>query len=397
MPRLSAPSSVLGGFLATTVLGCAVLRSLAGTNSVDLEGADMRSMGVDIRKQEKTICPRERVQMAVFANVVLKGESQPKKLETWAGAPGANRNGKLSFEDFAFHSAQGSFDADGWFTPNRDVLATVDKELSLETVFGAAPTSSRSPPATSPTTAAFTASGRAGGWDLRGHRVRRKRRSSGSSGSEHRAGRSGDRGRTGSPGGSGGQGAAVPTLVAFATYVKTPVLRELVAMRWRAARADFVLAHPEGNLVILARGGGGGRGGDGGSGGHGGHGGSGNPGGSAGSGALGGAAGSGGGGRFRRERRAHLRRTLSRSSRTTSRSTSRRRLGGARTRWDAGSAVGRGGADRARAATVATAPRASPAPTARRAVRAPRAAPRRTRATSREVPEARRDHAALRS
>ena len=119
--------------LPVVLAGCGVLRSLAGRNTVDLEGADVRAMSVDIRKQDKTICPRERVQMAIFADVVLAGDKQPKKLETWYG-PGS-RNGKMDFDAFAFHSEQGQFDAEGWFTPNSDVLATAGREFQLTTVY----------------------------------------------------------------------------------------------------------------------------------------------------------------------------------------------------------------------------------------------------------------------
>src|SRR5579859_3318395 len=58
---------------------CAFFRQLFGANTIDLEKADVRTMGVDIRKAQKTICPRERVQMAVFVDVVLEGEKEVKK------------------------------------------------------------------------------------------------------------------------------------------------------------------------------------------------------------------------------------------------------------------------------------------------------------------------------
>ena len=70
--RRSTLLFIASGLLLSTTASCVVFRSLAGKNTLDLEGADVRSMGVDIRKREKTICPRERVQMAVFADLVLK-------------------------------------------------------------------------------------------------------------------------------------------------------------------------------------------------------------------------------------------------------------------------------------------------------------------------------------
>src|SRR5262249_36049520 len=89
---LRAMTSVKLSLLALTSVtslsllsGCGFLKSLVGKNSVDLEGATVKSMAVDIRKGQKTICPRESVQMGVFAEVVLKGDSDAKKLETYTG------------------------------------------------------------------------------------------------------------------------------------------------------------------------------------------------------------------------------------------------------------------------------------------------------------------------
>ena len=93
--------------------GCGFFRRLAGNDTVDLKKAQVDSMSVDLRRAQKTICPREPVQMAVFAKVTLEGEKEAKNVETWQGKAGVNKNDKMEFTDFAFHSEQGSFDQDG--------------------------------------------------------------------------------------------------------------------------------------------------------------------------------------------------------------------------------------------------------------------------------------------
>jgi hypothetical protein len=119
-------------FAPVMLSACAFFRQLAGTNTIDLEKADVRAMGVDIRKQQKTICPRERVQMAVFMDVVLGGEKETKKVETWQRE--GDRNGRVDFDEFAFASAAGTFDRRGWFSPDASLLATVGREIEIKTV-----------------------------------------------------------------------------------------------------------------------------------------------------------------------------------------------------------------------------------------------------------------------
>ena len=152
MPRLNltSPKSVRRFFpaaglqrkaiLAAVLLsagagGCSFLKSLAGANTIDLAEAEVKSMSVDIRKEQKTICPREPVQMAVFAQVMLKGEKEVKSFETWEGKGRVNKNERLDFPDFAFHSKDGTFDEEGWFSPNRNLLASVSTEFEITTAY----------------------------------------------------------------------------------------------------------------------------------------------------------------------------------------------------------------------------------------------------------------------
>ena len=116
------------------------MKSLVGKNSVDLSEAQMQKMDVGLRKQDPTICPREKIQMVVMADVLLKGDKQAKKLETFTGGAEANKNDKMEFRDFTFASNLGQFDQYGFLTPNQDVLASTDKEFEVVTAYKREPT-----------------------------------------------------------------------------------------------------------------------------------------------------------------------------------------------------------------------------------------------------------------
>ena len=103
--RIAVAALLFAG--GSTLGGCHFWNHLWGKDTVDLSKADVQSMSVDIRKERKTICPREQVQMAVFADVILEGDKDKKSLETWAGKGSVNKNDKMDFVDFAFHSDQG--------------------------------------------------------------------------------------------------------------------------------------------------------------------------------------------------------------------------------------------------------------------------------------------------
>lgn len=282
---------------ATTSVGCGFFRRLAGNDTISLEKAEVKSMSVDLRRQNKTICPREPVQMAVYAEVVLEGDKQGKQVETWAGRGDVNKNDKLEFADFAFHSEQGQFDRDGWFTPNSNVLLTAGKEFEIKSVFRRRPdkftfTTSYKPD--------YTCIKGAGGGGSPGHDGQGGNAGApgkeGKMGSASAGGGSGGDGGTGTPGGQGTDGSPGPRIVAYATMVKTPFYDRLVAIALDGDSQDFLLV-PEGQPITLhANGGAGGLGGHGGQGGHGGPGGSGNPGGHGGKGGPGGNGGSGGNG-----------------------------------------------------------------------------------------------------
>ncbi len=281
--------------LTLPISGCGFFRSLSGENTISLEGAQVKSMSVDLRRQQKTICPREPVQMAVFAEVLREGADAPEKLETWAGGADANKNDKLDFAEFRFRSPQGTFDAAGWFTPERDLLRTASGELSIETIYVRQPsqftfTTSYKPDYTCIKGAGAPAASGGAGESATGGADGE----AGETGSKDAAGGRGADGGHGGDGGRGADGAAGLRVEMFATMVKTPHYEKLVAISLGGDVRDFLLL-PEGQAMsLIASGGAGGPGGSGGVGGRGGPGGGGNPGGNGGSGGNGGAGGPGG-------------------------------------------------------------------------------------------------------
>ncbi len=294
----SFPSKILlAALVCASATGCGALRRLAGNDTVNLEKADVKSMSVDLRRQQKTICPREPVQMAVFMEVVLDGDKDKKQVETWQGRGSVNKNDKLEFTEFAFHSDQGSFDQDGWFSPNPDVLATAGKEFEIKSVFRKRPDKFSMSTTYKPDYACIKnaggggASGGAGspGGDGESGRY-------GQGGSSSQAGGDGGDGSPGSNGGKGTDGGPGPRFSAYATMVKTPFYDRLVAIVIEGDKQDFLLVPEGAPVTIRANGGAGGAGGRGGHGGSGGSGGSGNPGGNGGRGAAGGGGGRGGNG-----------------------------------------------------------------------------------------------------
>jgi len=283
--------------LCLSSTGCGACRRLAGTDTILLEKAEVKSMSVDIRRAQKTVCPRQPVQMAVFADVVLEGAGAPRACETWQGRGQVNKNDKLDFTEFAFHTEQGTIDRDGWLAPTPDLLLTAGKEIEVKTVYRRRPDKFTFTTSYKPDYACITdgaEGGRAGHAGPSGSDGAAGRSGASSSGSG--SGGDGGDGAPGNPGGTGETGGPGPRLVVYATMVKTAFYERLVAIEVEGDRSDLLLA-PEGQVVTIhASGGPGGSGGHGGHGGAGGSGGSGNPGGKGGRGSQGGAGGPGGNG-----------------------------------------------------------------------------------------------------
>jgi hypothetical protein len=281
----------------SSVTGCGALRRLAGNDTVNLEKAEVKSMSVDIRRQQKTICPRDNVQMAIFADVVLDGDKAPKPVETWQGKGSVNKNDKLDFVDFAFQSDQGTFDRDGWFAPNHDLLTTVSKEFSIKSVYRRRPDKFSFTTTYKPDYSCIKEGGGGGGAGKEGPAGGDgSSGKSGASGSSSSSGGEGGDGGSGTSGGSGGDGTQGPKLTVYATVVKTAFYERLIAISIDGDQKDFLLVPEGAPITIKARGGEGGIGGHGGRGGSGGGGGAGNPGGRGGKGGQGGNGGNGGNG-----------------------------------------------------------------------------------------------------
>lgn len=296
-PFVVVSALAAGASTAVTLPGCHAWNRLWGKDTVNLEKADIKSMSVDIRKERKTICPREPVQMAVFADVILDGETNQKSFETWAGRGSVNKNDKMEFTEFAFHSDLGEFDGEGWFAPKADLLATADKEFEIKTVFKKRPDKFSFTTKYKPDYQCIKGGGRGGQAGNGGNGgPSGNPGQDGKLGSDSQSGGSGSQGSPGGPGGDGGNGGAGPHVQAFATMVKTPYYDKLVAIKLSGDVDDFLLAPVDQPIVLKATGGPGGPGGTGGSGGRGGAGGGGNPGGQGGQGGQGGNGGRGGNG-----------------------------------------------------------------------------------------------------
>ena len=251
-PLLAAAVLVLS---ASTLTGCHFFNHLLGKDSVDLSKADVQSMSVDIRKERKTICPREPVQMAIFVDAILEGEKEKKPFETFTGHAEANKNDKLEFVDFAFNSEQGTVDKNGWFAPNESVLATADKEFLIKTVYKRRPDKFSFDTKYKPDYQCIKGGGKGGDAGAGGGSG-----SSGQSGkdgqygSDSQSGGQGSAGGQGGPGADGSNGGAGPHIVAYATYAKTPFYDKLVAIKISGDVDDFLLAPIDQPIVLRAGG-----------------------------------------------------------------------------------------------------------------------------------------------
>jgi uncharacterized membrane protein YgcG len=296
--RINRPVTKLLPLVALSVVaaapGCGVIRQLQGEDTVTLEKADVQSMSVDIRQEKKTICPGESVQMHIVVNAKFEGDKAPKAVETWQGQAGVNKNDKLDFTEFAFDSAFGKVDQNGWFHSSSDMMLTIDKEYEVKTVLRRRPDKFTFKTTYKPDyncvkeLGASGQSGRSGPYGESG-----RSGSSGQSGSSSAGGGKGGDGSPGGPGGNGTDGSAGPHVTAYATFVKTPFYDKLLLVKLTGEGNGFALASAEKPFAIFASGGPGGNGGGGGSGGAGGGGGSGNPAGAGGNGGQGGNGGNG--------------------------------------------------------------------------------------------------------
>ncbi|MBC8068778.1 MAG: hypothetical protein IAG13_10635, partial [Deltaproteobacteria bacterium] len=285
--------------LFTPSTGCGLITlavNAAKKNTVDMDRWQVKKISLGLREQD-AICPRAPVQIAVFADADhKKRKDKSKKLETWKGdAAGANRIGKMGFEEFEFTLSGGELDPKtGVFVPNPDLLATAVSGFSIAAKYKRDAKVETTKVDYAPSYACITWAGSAGMSGPTGEM--------GPSGNSGAAGQGGDSSKAGGDGGSGtggglagngGDGGPGPNIVAYATIVKTPHHDHLVLLQVTGDVTDTLLFDPKQPIVLSAKGGSGGSGGTGGAGGAGGSGGSGYVGGRGGNGGPGGQGGNG--------------------------------------------------------------------------------------------------------
>ncbi|MBC8067275.1 MAG: hypothetical protein IAG13_02990, partial [Deltaproteobacteria bacterium] len=121
--------------LAALVLASCSFSASGGvslTPTVRMDRWDVQSIAVALRSERAGICPRESVQLAVFAEADHRKRDKHKRLETWAGQRGGGL-GHMGFEEFSYTLTGGELDPrTGWFTPNPDMLATAATGFGFE-------------------------------------------------------------------------------------------------------------------------------------------------------------------------------------------------------------------------------------------------------------------------
>jgi hypothetical protein len=271
----------------------AISNSATKAKAVNMDNWEVLKMTVDIRQDDKRICPGQPVQMIATADLKHKKRDKTKTVTTSEGE--RQQVNKLEFSLFDFSSEQGAFNEFGVFAPNPSVLATAVSGFEVQTKYLREPsrfsfTNSYKPSYDCITSAgAFGPGGPSGSSGSMGSSG-----SSGSGGSSSEPGGSGGAGGPGGDGTDGGPGGQGLTLTAYATVVKTPHYPHLVLLKITGDVEDVVMFDPKKSLQLSASGGAGGSGGSGGSGGRGGSGASGWPGGNGGAGGAGGRGGIGG-------------------------------------------------------------------------------------------------------
>ena len=215
------------GLLATLCLcSCALFGGsnggVLGPSTLDLSRWTITKMNVGAVGDPVALCPGERIQLSIVAELKHKERDKVRTAQTYQGTgPGLGGRGKLGFDSFAMQSQQGSFDAHGWFTPSPDPFVSVDG-FTLDVEHTPNPEHAASL-VYKPRYDCISVAGRAGTSGSAGSSgapggVGKQGKYGGSSD----AGGPGGDGASGGAGGSGTAGAAGPTLTAWATVVRTP-------------------------------------------------------------------------------------------------------------------------------------------------------------------------------
>ncbi|MFN3185782.1 MAG: hypothetical protein ACE37F_27550 [Nannocystaceae bacterium] len=282
------------------VAGCGLFGSgrgvLSEPSTLDLSRWTVTRMDVDLVGSPTRLCPGERVQLSIVAELRHRERDKTRTAQTYEGnRPGIGRRGKLGFEHFSVRSPQGRIGEHGWYTPSPDPFVSVDG-FTLEVAHTDDPSINETLDYKPRYDCARQAGG-SGGAGTPGHAG-----SGGGSGDRGAFGGSSSDGGAGGDGASGGDGGAgTPgrpggSITAWATVVRTPHHAHLVLLEFEGDASGRVMFDSHASFVLAATGGPGGRGGAGGQGGRGGDGGTGQQGGAGGSGGGGGTGGSGGAG-----------------------------------------------------------------------------------------------------
>ncbi len=271
----------------------AISKSTNKAKAVNMDNWEVLKMKVDLRADDKRICPGQPVQMIAVADLKHKKRDKTKTVSTSEGE--RQQINALEFSLFEFSSEQGTFNEFGVFSPNPNVLATAASGFKLDTKYLRDPAKFSFNNEYKPSYDCITRAGAFGpGGPSGSSGAMGSSGSSGSGGSSSDPGGSGGAGGPGGPGTDGGAGGPGLQITAYATVVKTPHYDHLVLVKITGGAEDVVLFDPQKSLQLSAGGGAGGSGGSGGSGGRGGSGSSGWPGGNGGAGGTGGNGGNGG-------------------------------------------------------------------------------------------------------
>lgn len=285
------------GLLAVAAAGCGLF-GLGGPAeapaTLDLTRWRITKIDVDLVGTPSALCPGEPVQLSIVAELRHRKRDRTRTAQTYEGkrAGLAGRN-KLGFDAFTVRSEQGAMGRHGWYTPDPDPFNSVEGFLFDVQVRDDPDLAERL--GYEPRYDCMTRAGGSGGSGPMGPAgstgSRGKAGAFGGSSEDGGAGVDGGAGSAGGPGSGGGPG---PSLVGWATVVRTRHHPHLVLLEVEGGAPARMMFDSHRTFVLDASGGPGGRGGQGGSGGEGGDGGSGVHGGSGGMGGPGGAGGAGG-------------------------------------------------------------------------------------------------------
>lgn len=299
-PRTAVLLSSLS--LLAVAPGCSmIVNAISGASKkatrVNMNNWNVDTMKVALRDDKTSLCPGETVQLVVSAKLSHKKKDKHKTVQTPDGNASVKNVGTLGFDNFTFSSEQGSFGERGFFTASPDILGTAIDGFAINTVYTPQPDPHTFDNRYIPNYDCITHAGASGPGGRSGSSGSMgSSGASGSSGSSEKAGENGGAGGPAGDGTDGGDGGPGPTIIAYATIVKTPHHDHLVMLKVTGDHNDVLLFDTQKPITLSASGGPGGSGGSGGSGGRGGSGGSGYPGGNGGAGGAGGRGANGGNG-----------------------------------------------------------------------------------------------------